>query len=117
MNQQGAGSLGVPEIGVDELKKRLDRGEDLTLLDIREPHEWHISNFGDHGAVLIPMGELPGRLDEIETDLTVIVYCRTGIRSAHAVEMLKERGVEGAINLRGGINDWAARIDSSMKQY
>lgn len=117
VTEQEAGTLGVPEIGVDELKARLDRGEDMTLLDVREQHEWHISNLGDHGASLIPMGEIFGRLDEIETDRTVIVYCRTGQRSAHAVEMLQELGVDHVINLRGGINDWAARIDLSMQQY
>ncbi|MEN8144112.1 MAG: molybdopterin-synthase adenylyltransferase MoeB [Gemmatimonadota bacterium] len=117
VNQQGAGTPGVPEIGVSELKERLDRGEDLTLLDIREPHEWNISNFGDLGAVLIPMGEVSGRVDEIETNRTVIVYCRTGMRSARVVEMLQGLGVEKAFNLRGGINDWAACIDPSMAQY
>lgn len=117
VNGQETGSLGVPEIGVDELKARLDSGEDMTLLDVREQHEWHISNLGDHGASLIPMGEIFGRVDEIETERTVIVYCRTGKRSAHAVEMLQDLGVERVINLRGGINDWAARIDPNMPQY
>jgi adenylyltransferase/sulfurtransferase len=117
VNEQEAETLGVPEIGVDELKARLDRGEEMTLLDVREQHEWHISNLGDHGASLMPMGEIFGRVDEIETDRTVIVYCRTGKRSAHAVEMLQELGLEHVINLRGGINDWAARIDPSMPQY
>jgi adenylyltransferase/sulfurtransferase len=117
VNEQEAGTLGVPEIGVDELKARLDRGEEMTLLDVREQHEWHISNLGDHGASLMPMGEIFGRVDEIETDRTVIVYCRTGKRSAHAVEMLQELGLAHVINLRGGINNWAARIDPSMPQY
>jgi adenylyltransferase/sulfurtransferase len=102
------------EISVEELKTRLDRGERPFLLDVREPREYALCNLG---GVLIPQGELPGRLDELDPSKEVVVYCRTGRRSAAAVELLKKSGFKHPRNLAGGIVAWADRIDPSMPKY
>lgn len=108
---------GVPEITPDQLKQRLDTGEPLVLIDVRERHEWEISNLEAHGALLIPLGDLPDRLDEIDADADIVVYCRTGNRSGGAVRWLRARGYQNVWNLSGGINDWAIRIDPEMPTY
>lgn len=106
------------EIDVRELEQRLDgEGDSPYLLDIREPHEWEIANLGEEGAELIPMGELPERLDELPDDRDIVVYCRSGGRSARVVDFLRDRGFERAANLEGGILAWAAEIDSSLETY
>jgi adenylyltransferase/sulfurtransferase len=102
------------EISVEELKTRLDRGERPFLLDVREPREYALCNLG---GVLIPQGELPGRLDELDPSKEIVVYCRTGRRSAAAVELLKKSGFKHPRNLAGGIVAWADRIDPSMPKY
>jgi adenylyltransferase/sulfurtransferase len=107
----------VPEIDVAELKARLDTGQRLELLDVRETHEWSISNLGFAGARLIPLGQLFSHVDELDPEAELVVYCRTGHRSAIAVGMLRNAGIGGAVNLRGGINEWALRIDPGMTTY
>lgn len=102
------------EISVEELKSRLDRGERPFLLDVREPREYAICNLG---GVLIPQGELPGRLGELDPSKEIIVYCRTGRRSAAAVALLKRAGFKNPRNLAGGVAAWAGRIDPSMPRY
>ncbi|WP_456428137.1 molybdopterin-synthase adenylyltransferase MoeB [Rhodocaloribacter sp.] len=106
----------VPEIDVRALKARLDRGEAPFLLDVREPHEYAIANLG---APLIPVGVLAERLDELEAhrDAEIVVYCRSGVRSARAVRLLRERGFSGAVNLRGGILAWSDEIDPTVPKY
>lgn len=110
-------SGGVPEIGVDQLRNLLDRGADLQLVDVREAHEWEISNLGFAGATLVPLGQLFERLDELDPQAETVVYCRSGSRSAMAVKYLQSHHFVRAVNLRGGINDWAARIDPGMQRY
>jgi adenylyltransferase/sulfurtransferase len=105
----------APAITVEELKAKKDRGESVTLVDVREPHEWVISDLA--GSMKIPLGTLPRRLDEIPKDAEVVVYCRTGGRSANAVQFLRERGYEKALNLAGGINRWAEVVDPAMPKY
>jgi adenylyltransferase/sulfurtransferase len=107
----------VPEITPAELKARLDRGDSLTIVDVREPFEWDISNLAAHGARLIPMGELPGRLDEIDPADEVIVQCRSGHRSANVVQFLQANGYTRVLNLAGGINAWAGEVDPSLRTY
>ena len=105
---------GDSEISVEELKAKLDRGEDIELIDVREPHEYEIVNIG---ARLIPLRELPERTQEISPNKEIIVHCKTGERSGRAVKFLKGVGFRHARNLVGGIQAWAARIDKSLPQY
>jgi adenylyltransferase/sulfurtransferase len=104
----------IPAISVRQLKERLDAGENLFILDVREPHEADISSMG---AVLIPKGVVRQRLNEIPRDIPVIVHCRTGVRSADVVRWLEEEGYTNAVNLAGGINAWAEKIDPSLPTY
>jgi sulfur-carrier protein adenylyltransferase/sulfurtransferase len=107
--------MSAPAITVEDLKDKRDRGESLTLLDVREPHEWAISDLP--GSMKIPLGTLPARFAELSQDTEIVVYCRTGGRSANAVQFLRQRGYERAFNLAGGINRWAEQIDPSMARY
>jgi sulfur-carrier protein adenylyltransferase/sulfurtransferase len=102
------------EIEVEELKKRLDRGDDIYVLDVREPHEYDICNIGGH---LIPLGELPNRVNELDTSKEIIAHCRSGMRSAKAVNFLRQAGFKKVHNLAGGILAWADRVDPSMPKY
>lgn len=121
----------MPEITVKELKRRLDSGEKLTVLDVRDPHEWEISALD--GTLRIPKGQieaakndvLAGRktrdmtvLAQIPTEGELIVHCRSGIRSAHVIKFLQEAGYKNRlVNLTGGILAWADEIDPSMPKY
>lgn len=112
------GSEPVDEIDAKELERKLSgEGERPFLLDVREPYEWEIANLGDRGAELIPMRELPDRLDELPEGREIVVYCRSGDRSAHVVRYLQDRGVERAVNLEGGILAWAHEVDPSLETY
>src|SRR5262252_2987116 len=105
----------VPSITVEELKQKQDQNEPLTLLDVREPHEWAISELP--GSVRIPLATLPQRFSELPREGEVVVYCRSGSRSAQAVQFLRQMGYMGAKNLIGGINLWAEAIDTSVRRY
>lgn len=105
----------VPEMSVEELKARRDRGEALVLLDVREPHETAISDLT--GSIKIPLVTLPQSLDHLTREDEIVVYCRVGGRSANAVQFLRQMGYGKAVNLAGGINRWAERIDPSMAKY
>ena len=105
----------VPSITVEELKAKQDHNQPLTLLDVREPHEWAISELP--GSVRIPLGSLPQRFSELERDGELVVYCRSGGRSAQAVQFLRQMGYTNAKNLIGGINYWAEAIDPSLRRY
>jgi adenylyltransferase/sulfurtransferase len=102
------------EISVTDLKSRLDKG-DIWLLDVREPREYEITNIA--GSTLIPLGELPKRLDEIPKDRDIAVHCKSGVRSAKAVNLLKEKGFSRVQNVRGGILEWNARLDPDQPTY
>jgi rhodanese-related sulfurtransferase len=107
--------MSAPAITVEDLKVKRDRGENLTLVDVREPHEWAISELP--GSMKIPLGTLPQRLAELQREGEIVVYCRTGGRSANAVQFLRQKGYEKSFNLAGGINRWAEQIDPSMARY
>ena len=102
------------EIPVEELKRRLDRGDDLLILDVREPHEYQICNLGGY---LIPLGELPSRVHELDTSREIVAHCRSGVRSAKAVNFLRQAGFKKVHNLSGGILAWADRVDRTMPKY
>ena len=103
------------EATVEELKTRLDRHESFLLLDVREPQEFEICRIP--GSVLIPLGDLPSRLFELEGRDDMIVHCKSGVRSGKAVKLLREAGYSKARNLKGGILAWINRIDPTLPKY
>lgn len=105
----------VEEITVRELKDALERGDDVTLLDVREPHEWSICRI--EGARLLPLSELPARMHELDPSRTYYLHCKSGARSAKAIGHLKEAGFERLKNVLGGITAWAEEIDPSVPTY
>ncbi len=106
----------APEISVAELKRRRDAKEPLVLLDVREPHEYEIARI--EGARLIPLGELPARINEIQNESdALVVHCHSGQRSAHAVHLFQQAGFRNVYNLAGGIDAWSEQIDPSVPRY
>lgn len=99
----------MADITTDELKKRLDLGEKLNIFDVREPHEYEEFNIG---AKLIPLGELPTRLNELNSlkDQEIIVHCRSGARSGNAKLFLEDNGFTNVKNLIGGMLDWRSKF-------
>ncbi|HEV7510320.1 MAG TPA: molybdopterin-synthase adenylyltransferase MoeB [Candidatus Acidoferrum sp.] len=104
----------VPEITPRDLKSRLDRGDDLFILDVREPHEFQICNLNGH---LIPLGELPRRVHELDSSREIVAHCRSGKRSAEAVDFLRKAGFRKILNLKGGILAWSDEVDPSVPKY
>ena len=100
---------------VEELKQRIDRKDDLFILDVREPQEYQICRIP--GSTLIPLGDLPKRLHELEGRDDMVVHCKSGVRSAKAVKLLHEAGFKKAHNVRGGILAWIDKIDPSLPKY
>lgn len=103
------------EITPRELKARLDAGEPITIVDVREPHEWDISHI--EGARLIPKGALAERLGELNTAEEIVLQCKTGGRSAQALKFLRGMGYRKLKNLKGGINAWAREVDPEVPVY
>src|SRR5450755_1208443 len=104
----------IAEIQVEELKRRLDAGENLFVLDVREPHEYQICNIGGH---LIPLGDLPKRINELDSSREIVAHCRSGVRSAKAVTLLRQAGFTKVKNLAGGILAWSDKVDPSVPKY
>ncbi len=105
----------IPSISVAELQQKLTAGKELLVLDVREPFEFDIANI--EGSQLIPLGQLSERMDELQKGKETVVLCKSGVRSAHAVELLQKRGFANAVNLAGGIDAWADQIDPTMQKY
>jgi adenylyltransferase/sulfurtransferase len=105
---------GIPQITVKELKARRDSGEDVFLLDVREPYEFQIAQIG---GKLIPQNDVPQRLAEIPRDREIVVQCRSGARSQRIAEFLKQSGYTRVVNLAGGILAWSDEIDPSVQKY
>ncbi len=103
------------EITPEELKSKLDNGEDIILIDVREPHEWEINRI--YGSKLIPLSKLPEKVNELDQTREIIFYCKMGGRSARAVQFLRELGFTRVKNLAGGIDAWIEKIDPSMPRY
>ena len=110
-------SAEADEIGAAELKERLDQGEELDLVDVREPFEWRIANLESYGARLIPMGDLEERLDELDPDRETVFICRSGARSGDVTRYLRQRGFQRARNLRGGMMAWGDEVDPNVPRY
>jgi adenylyltransferase/sulfurtransferase len=106
----------VPTISVNEVKSKLDSREDFILLDVRDPHEWEISDIS--GATQhIPRGEILEHLGELDTTREIVVYCKSGGRSADVVQTLRQHGYTRLKNMVGGINAWATKVDTTLPTY
>lgn len=108
-------AMDVPAVSVQELKRKLDAREPIQLIDVREPFESEIARI-DH-ARLIPLGELPGQLNQLEHESYTVVHCHTGKRSAQAVQLLRGAGFQNVFNLEGGIDRWSDEIDPTVQKY
>src|SRR6202789_4405883 len=105
---------GVPQIGPEELKRRQTAGEDVFVLDVREPHEYQIANIGGH---LIPLNDLPKRIGELDREKNIVVQCKSGGRSQRGAEFLQQQGFTHVENLAGGITAWSEKVDPSIPKY
>ena len=105
---------GIPQITVKELKRRIDAGEDVQLIDVREPYEAQIAQIG---GKLIPQNDVPNRLAEIDRNREVVVHCRSGARSQKIAEFLQQQGYPRVANVAGGILAWADEIDPKVQKY
>jgi adenylyltransferase/sulfurtransferase len=105
----------VPTITVKDLKAKLDRKEKFRLIDVREPYEWDICHIP--GAKLIPLGQLPARLSELDSADEIVLQCKVGGRSARALRLLQEAGFAKLWNVEGGINAWAEQVDTNVPKY
>lgn len=109
----------MKEITVQELKNKIENGEAVFIIDVREVFEQYQSDIDFDRKILIPMGDLPDRLDELEEhkEEEVVCLCRSGSRSARACTYLENKGFKNVKNLKGGINQWAREIDPSLPVY
>jgi sulfur-carrier protein adenylyltransferase/sulfurtransferase len=107
----------VPAITPAALQERLAAGERLQLLDVREPHEWAISNLGHLGASLIPKAQVLEQMSQLDTAQEIVVYCRTGARSADVIRLLRQHGFGKLLNLEGGINRWSEEVEPALPIY
>jgi adenylyltransferase/sulfurtransferase len=98
-----------------EVKAKIDRGEPFVLIDVREPHEYQICNIPY--AKLIPLGDLPKRVNELDSADEIVAHCKSGMRSAKAVDFLKQAGFRKVRNMKGGILAWSDKVDPSVPKY
>ena len=103
------------ELEPTEVKQMIDSGEDFILVDVREPHEYQIASISK--ATLIPLGQLPNRLSELPKDANIVCHCKSGVRSAKAVDLLKQSGYIRVRNMKGGILAWSDKVDPSVAKY
>ncbi|WP_258100682.1 rhodanese-like domain-containing protein [Marinoscillum pacificum] len=105
----------MKEISVKELKQWMDSGDDFQLIDVREPNEYEVAEIGGE---LIPLATIPDNADKIAKDKKVVVHCRSGKRSANAIQFLEQQhGFDNLYNLEGGILAWADEIDPNIQKY
>jgi adenylyltransferase/sulfurtransferase len=106
----------VEEISATDLKRRIEEGDDIQLIDVRQPEEWAFSKI--EGAKLIPLGEIMNRMGEIDENRETVIHCKSGMRSAQAVQALQRAGFKGQLkNLKGGITAWSNEVDPSVMKY
>ena len=104
------------EITPDEVKQKLDAGQSMALIDVREPWEFEVSRIA--GAKLMPMGDVPSRAhQELDPDEHIVVFCHHGVRSMHVVNWLRQQGFENAQSMRGGIDAWSRTVDQKVPTY
>jgi rhodanese-related sulfurtransferase len=104
-----------PHLSPAQVKQLLDAGRPLVLLDVREPEEVALARIA--GAVHIPMGDVPGRVHELDADADIVVYCHHGLRSASVAAFLLQREFASVANLSGGIDAWSLTVDPSLPRY
>jgi len=114
-SESGGERVLTPQITAKELQASLASGHKYTLLDVREPQEWDITHLP--GAKLIPLGDVPERVSELDSADEIVVYCHHGQRSQRAINFLKKMGFDKLQNLAGGIDSWAANVDHEMPRY
>jgi adenylyltransferase/sulfurtransferase len=107
----------VPEITPTELKAKLDAGDVPVLVDVREPFERSIADLPPVGQHRIPTGEFAGRTADLDPESEIVVYCRSGSRSAWAVAVLQQQGFERVYNLQGGVLGWRSHVDPTLSAY
>jgi adenylyltransferase/sulfurtransferase len=107
--------LNPGEIDVTEVKRKLDRGDDFLLIDVREPHEHKIASIP--GARLIPLGEFAKHVAEFDPQADIVIHCKSGMRSARACGVLRNAGFTNVRNMKGGILAWSAHVDPSVPKY
>ncbi len=105
---------GIPQMEPEELKRRLNAGEEVFVLDVREPKEFAAAQIGGH---LIPLNDLPQRIGELDRSRTIVVHCKLGGRSQKAAEFLAQAGFQKLHNLAGGIQAWSEKIDPNVPKY
>ena len=106
----------IEEISAVNLKARMDAGDDIQLIDVRQPDEWAFAKI--EGAKLIPLGEILKRMDEIDANRETVIHCKMGGRSAKAIELMKQAGFTGDLkNLKGGITAWSNEVDPKVAKY
>ena len=105
----------LPEMAPLDLKAKLDAGEDIFVLDVREPHEYDIAKID--GTTLIPLGQLAQRVSELDSTADIVVHCKSGVRSGKAQKQLLEMGFSRVTNLAGGILRWSDDVDPSIAKY
>ena len=106
----------IPQISATELKQRLDQGDDIQIVDVREAHELAVAKMP--GTIHIPLGQVLNRMSEIDPNRETVVHCKMGGRSAKAIEVLKRAGFTGSLsNLTGGITAWSNDVDPSVPKY
>lgn len=111
-----ANPQGMTEITARELKERLERGDDIQIIDVREPAEYEAARIPD--SRLIPLAEVVNRMGEIDATRETVVHCKMGGRSARAIEALRGAGFQGKLlNLKGGITAWSNDVDPSVPKY
>jgi len=106
---------GIPEITPAEVKKKMDAHEPFVLIDVREPHEYQICSIP--GSKLIPLGDVPKRMSELDSADEIVVHCKSGMRSAKAVDLLMKSGFHKIHNMKGGILAWSDQVDPSVPKY
>jgi sulfur-carrier protein adenylyltransferase/sulfurtransferase len=112
--QEKQAEVKVPEIQPQELKRRLDAGEEIFVLDVRDPHEYQICNIGGY---LIPLSDLPRRVGELDSNREIVAHCKGGVRSAKAVDFLQKEGFRNVKSLAGGILAWSEKVDPTIPRY
>ncbi|MDT8368377.1 MAG: rhodanese-like domain-containing protein [Longimicrobiales bacterium] len=107
----------IPEMSPNDLAHRLERGDALVLVDVREAFEREIADLPDEGQLRIPVAEFPARAHEVPKEGEVVLYCRSGSRSGWATRFLIEEGWENVSNLAGGVLGWRAEVDPTLEEY